>query len=331
MTRFAYPLAFVLLALPFIWRMLLPAAKGLHGDALKIPFIDDLEKISIKSGAIWKMGSANEDTGFSKFFWLLYVIWFLLVMAAARPQWLGEPIRLKNETRDIMLVMDISTSMLAQDFSYQNRRIDRLSAVKLAASDFIRKRANDRIGLVLFGTRAYLQSPLTYDLQSVNDVLWSMEAGMAGDSTSIGDALGTALKNLKDKDSGKNKVIVLLTDGENNDGSLSLPQAIKLAADEGIKTYTIGVGSQGSFFGMFIANPGVDEQGLKALASATKGQYFRADDTKGLQQIYSYIDQLEANESENRFIHETKELFYIPLLAALFMSMAMAVALRRIA
>ena len=119
--------------------------------------------------------------------------------------------------------------------------------------------------------------------------------------------------------------------GENNDGSLSLPQAIKLAADEGIKTYTIGVGSQRSFLGMFMANPGVDEQGLKALADATKGQYFRADDTKGLQQIYSYIDQLEANESENRFIHETKELFYIPLLAALFMSMAMVVALRRIA
>ena len=330
MNQFAFPYAFLLILLPFVWRFLWPAAKGLHGDALKIPFIKDLEKISIKSGALWQMGASTEGYHLSKLFWWLFVIWVLLVIAVARPQWVGEPIRLKNESRDIMLVLDISTSMLEPDFAYNNRRIDRLSAVKKTASDFISKRANDRIGLILFGTRAYLQSPLTFDKKSVEEILWSMDAGMAGDSTSIGDALGLALKTLKDAPKGDNKVIILLTDGENNDGSLSMPQAVKLASEEGIKTYTIGVGSKNSFLGLFLgAMPGVDEKGLKALAQATAGQYFRAEDTSTLQQIYNYIDKLEAAPQENRFIRETTELYYIPLLAAIILSFILALVVRR--
>ena len=330
MNQFAFPYAFLLILLPFVWRFLWPAAKGLHGDALKIPFIKDLEKISIKSGALWQMGASTEGYRLSKLFWWLFVIWVLLVIAVARPQWVGEPIRLKNESRDIMLVLDISTSMLEPDFAYNNRRIDRLSAVKKTASDFISKRANDRIGLILFGTRAYLQSPLTFDKKSVEEILWSMDAGMAGDSTSIGDALGLALKTLKDASKGDNKVIILLTDGENNDGSLSMPQAVKLAAEEGIKTYTIGVGSKNSFLGLFLgAVPGVDEKGLKALAQATAGQYFRAESTSTLQQIYNYIDKLEAAPQENRFIRETTELYYIPLLAAIILSFILALVVRR--
>ena len=330
MNQFAFPYAFLLILLPFIWRFLWPAAKGLHGDALKIPFIKDLEKISIKSGTLWQMGASTEGYRLSKLFWWLFVIWVLLVIAVARPQWVGEPIRLKNESRDIMLVLDISTSMLAPDFTYGSRRIDRLSAVKKTASDFISKRANDRIGLILFGTRAYLQSPLTFDKKSVEEILWSMDAGMAGDSTSIGDALGLALKTLKDAPKGDNKVIILLTDGENNDGSLSMPQAVKLAAEEGIKTYTIGVGSKNSFLGLFLgATPGVDEKGLKALAQATAGQYFRAESTSTLQQIYNYIDKLEAAPQETRFIRETTELYYIPLLAAIILSFILALVVRR--
>ena len=329
MIEFAYPWAFALLILPFVWRAVIPTIKGLHGDALRVPFIGDLEKISIKSGSVWQINSASADTQFSRAFWILYVVWGLLVLAAARPQIVGEPVRLPNQSRDIMLVLDISTSMLTPDFSYQGRRIDRLSAVKKTASDFIKKRANDRVGLVLFGTRAYLQAPLTFDKQSVDDILWSMDAGMAGDSTSIGDALGLALKNLKGNIENKNKVIVLLTDGENNDGSISLPQAVKLAEAEGIKTYTIGVGSQATFMGMFLSGAGVDERGLKAIAQATKGQYFRAEDTSGLQQIYDYIDKLEAEEQKDSFVREVGELYYIPLLAAVLLSIILSVALRR--
>lgn len=281
------------------------------------------------------MGSAGTELALSKFFWLLYLVWALLVMAAARPQWVGEPIRLRNESRDIMLVTDISNSMLEPDFAVSNRKIDRLTAVKLAAGDFIRKRANDRIGLILFGTRAYLQAPLTFDKQSVQEILNLTDAGMAGNSTSIGDALGLSLKTLKDDPNTKNKIIVLLTDGENNDGSLSLAQAIKLAKESGIKVYTIGVGTSENFFASFLGvqlagNTGLDEQGLKDLATATKGNYFKAEDTAGLQRIYNTIDQLEAQVNDDRFVQETKDLYYIPLLAAILLSFGLVAALRRI-
>ncbi len=248
MMIFAYPYAFLLLLVPFLVYKLLPAVKGMHGDALRVPFLSDLERISIASGGIWAPQSSSSNNTISKPFIWLYLVWALLCVAAARPQIVGEPMRLQNNSRDIMLVLDISTSMLEPDFSFANRRITRLDAVKKVVSDFTTKRANDRIGLILFGTRAYLQAPLTYDKASLNDILWSMQAGMAGDSTSIGDALALALKNLKDQTG--DKVIILLTDGENNDGSLSLAQAIKLAKDEGIKTYTIGVGSPNVFFQM---------------------------------------------------------------------------------
>ena len=236
MNHFAYPQMFWLLLLPFLFRAVLPAVKGLHGDALRVPFIGDLVKINLKSGGLWGRSTENPDR-ISLPLILLYLVWALLVAAAARPQWVGEPVRIKNYGRDILMVMDISNSMQEPDFALRGRRIDRLTAVKLVASDFIRKRTDDRIGLVLFGTRAYLQAPITYDKKSVEEILKTMDAGMAGDSTAIGDALGLALKTLKDSPNKDKKVIILLTDGENNDGALTLPQAINLAREEGVKVY----------------------------------------------------------------------------------------------
>lgn len=322
MIMFAYPIAFLLLFLPFFMYFFTPAVKGMQGDALKVPFLADLKRINISSGNIWQQPST--DTKFSSKFWMLYIVWSFLVIACARPQLIGEPIRLKNEGRDIMLVLDISTSMTEDDFSYNGRRISRLDAVKRVVSEFADRRANDRIGLILFGTRAYLQSPLTFDKASVKEILWSMKAGMAGDSTSIGDALGLALKKLREEKDKNNKIIILLTDGENNDGQTSMGQAIKLAADENIKTYTIGVGAPSVFFKMIaLSAPGVDEVAMKELAKITKGQYFRADNTAELQKIYQIIDQLEPSSNDERFVQETTELYYIPLLIAIFVSMAM--------
>lgn len=321
MIIFAYPLLFSLLALPFLFYYLMPSTKGLHGDALKIPFIADLKRISISAGSVWNNMSSGGKASLK--FWMLFVVWSLLCIAAARPQILGAPLKLKNETRDIMLVLDISTSMLESDFSYANRRITRLDAVRKVISDFADKRANDRMGLILFGTKAYMQAPLTYDKASVKDILWSMQAGMAGDSTSIGDALALALKKIRD-DKTDNKVIILLTDGENNDGSLSLAQAIKLAADEKIKVYTIGVGSANVFFKMLsLPAVGVDEKGLNLLAKATKGQYFRAENTADLQKIYNMIDDLEPDLSDSKYVQETTELYYIPLLLAVLISLVL--------
>ena len=327
MMVFAYPYAFLLLLLPFLVYKLLPRVKGMQGDALKVPFLDDLERISIASGGIWAP-KATTGNGISKPFLWMYLIWALLCVAAARPQIVGEPLRLQNNSRDIMLVLDISTSMLEPDFSFANRRITRLDAVKKVVSDFTTKRANDRLGLILFGTRAYLQAPLTYDKASLNDILWSMQAGMAGDSTSIGDALALALKNLKDKSG--DKVIILLTDGENNDGSLSLAQAIKLAKDEGIKTYTIGVGSPNIFFQMLALSPQTgDDKGLKELARQAKGQYFRAESTSDLQKVYDLIDKLEPTQGNENYIRETKDVFYLPLLGAVLVGLGLVFVMKR--
>ncbi len=331
MIRFSYPWMFLLLLLPWLVRRFAPPVRGLHGDALRVPILQDIADISLKSGGLLRAGGG--EAGSSRLKILLSLIWLLLTVSAARPQWLGEPVRIKDYGRDIMMVMDISTSMREPDFVLNRRRIDRLTAVKVAADRFIKQRANDRIGLVLFGTRAYLQSPVTFDKQSVSDILWSMEAGMAGNSTAIGDALGLALKNIRESGKSEDKIIILLTDGENNDGSLSMAQAVNLARHEKVKIYTIGVGAQkafvDSFFGVKLAAPDtIDEESLKQLAAETEGRYFRADDTEGLQKIYNEIDRLEPSANEDQYVRESKDLFFWPLAAALLLSL-LAVFLQR--
>ncbi len=320
-SHFAYPQAFWLLLFPVVVYFVVVPIKEKYGDALKIPFLTDIKQIQSNSGraVLYKT---------HLFSWvkvlLLIMLWAVLVCAVARPQWVGKPIPVKNEGRDILMVVDISNSMSERDFQYQKKMYDRLTAVKNIVNDFVDKRTSDRMGLVLFGTRAYLQSPLTYDKKSLKEILWTAEAGMAGNSTSIGDAVGVALKTLAADDEKKdNKVIILLTDGENNDGSLSLPQAIALAKDEGVKIYTIGVGSDTeSFFGGLFSipvNSGLDEESLKSLAEETKGNYFRAKDIASLFQIYNQIDKMEPQISEGRYVQEVKELYPYPAGVALIL------------
>lgn len=332
MITFEYPYLVFLIFLPFIIRYLLPTVKGLHGDALKVPFVQDFTNIENKEGLQIKKNSA--DTQLSLRWWTVFLIWLFLVVALMRPCVMGDPIRVEGKSRDILMVTDISTSMLEDDFSFQGKRLNRLGAVKAVVSDFAERRVGDKLGLILFGTRAYLQAPLTYDRHAIQQILWSMQAGMAGNSTSIGDALGLAVKTLKNsKENLANKVIILLTDGENNDGSLSLPQAILMAKNEGIKVYTIGVGSNGfsslasSFFGNMVS--GLDEVGLKKLADETKGHYFRADSLGALVNVYKAIDLLEPVMSEQNYIYPRVDLFYIPLLIAFFLAAFLMYAYRR--
>ena len=306
---------FWLIFLPFFIYLGLSRIDDTYGEAITIPFLNDLKDIKYKAEHS-KITFISHRLVFSLKLLYLFVIWGLLVIAAARPQQVGEPYHLKSENRDIMLVVDISNSMQQPDFSTRTQRIDRMTAVKLVVSKFIEKRTEDRVGLVLFGTLAYLQSPLTFDKSAVQEILLNTDAGMAGNSTSIGDALGIALKNLKDEKDKNNKVIILLTDGENNDGSLSMAQAIDLAEKEGIKIYTIGVGGDVSFMSSLFNLRGneLDEKSLKALANKTKGNYFRAKDLSSLNEIYKRIDELEPQNDESSVVQEIKELFYIPLL-----------------
>ncbi|MBP5215349.1 MAG: VWA domain-containing protein [Alphaproteobacteria bacterium] len=332
MIEFAYPKFFLLLLLPVVVYFLLPAIKS-YGQALKVPFTGDI--IKIKNAT---RGKALLTISAKAVRWLkllfLFLIWFFAVIAMARPQFVGEPLRVKHEGREIMLVVDISNSMKTRDFRYQNNILDRLTMVKKVVGDFVDARTDDKIGLVLFATRAYLQVPLTYDRNSLKEVLYSMDAGMAGTSTSIGDAIGVALKNLaqSDTDNG-DKVIILLTDGENNDGNISFPQAIKLAAEEKVKIYTIGVGGEEESFlgGLFMVpvNGELDEKSLKELAEVTKGAYFRAKDSDSLFKIYAEINRLEAKEQQGRFVRETKDLFYYPALLSLLLFCGLFLFMRR--
>lgn len=334
MISFAYPALGWLILLPLAVYYIFPRAGKMYGDALQIPFVSDIAQVKAqtkgKIGVAVARGIAAKSGCF-----LLLLIWALSVAALCRPQWVGEPHKIHQQSRDIVLVVDISKSMLEQDFAYQGRYYDRLTAVKNVVSHFAEERVDDRLALVVFGTRAYVQVPLTYDRASLQETLFNIDAGMAGNSTSIGDAVGLALKHLAgDETQTENKVIVLLTDGENNDGSISFPQAIKLAAEEKVKFYTIGVVSDTeSFFGGLFSlpkNSDLDEASLKQLAAVTKGNYYRAKDVGSLFQIYDDINRLEAQDKEGSFVQETKDLFYYPAaLAALLFLMLFGIVRRK--
>ncbi len=216
--------------------------------------------------------------------WLLWLVWLLLLIAAARPQWTGEPVTLPTSGRDLMLAVDISGSMATEDMEVNGDFIDRLTVVKAVVGQFVEARKGDRVGLVLFGTNAYLQAPLTFDLTSVNRLLIEAPVGIAGGKTAIGDAIGLAVKRLRMRPQ-EDKILILLTDGANNVGEVAPEKAAELAAFDNIKIYTIGVGADemrmpgllGSI-GRRITNPSadLDEDTLTNVANVTGGRYYRA-------------------------------------------------------
>ncbi len=323
MMYFTYPYLFALVLLPFLLVFILPAIKGMHGDAIRFPFMAEIKLIKVSS--VW---SANKtDKLYGSKFWLMFLVWCFFVCAICRPVYTSEPVKIKTQGRQILLVTDISTSMLEEDFKLNNRWISRLDAIKKVISDFIAKRPNDDIGLIVFGTNSYMQSPLTYDKSSVIKMLNNIEAGMAGNSTAIGDALALSLKKMRSSPNMGNKAIILLTDGENNDGLLNMQQGIELAEQEGIKVYTIGVGKasvmHGGLWGALYPSNPIDEKSLQKLANVTNGQFFKAQDMSSLQKIYDRIDKLEADDKEPTYVVDVQEVFYIPLLAGLLIWFAL--------
>jgi len=226
----------------------------------------------------------------------------LLVGALTRPQRGRAESQYSGEGIDIMLAVDISTSMLAEDFQLEGQRANRLEAVKAVVKGFVGARASDRIGLVLFGARAYTQSPLTLDHGWLLGNLERAETGMIEDGTAVGSALATATGRLKASDA-KSKVVILLTDGQSNAGKVSPVAAAEAAKALGVKVYTIGAGTRGlapyparDLFGNKVYQPmqvDVDEATLKEIARKTDGRYFRATDTQSLQEIYQEIDRME--------------------------------------
>ena len=253
---------------------------------------------------------------------LAAIAWFLLVIACTRPQWLGEPIEQAVSGRDLMLAVDLSASMEEQDFMINKKPVDRLTAIKWVADDFINRRVGDRVGLILFGTQAYLQTPLTFDRKTVQTLLDESAIGLAGDNTAIGDAIGLAVKRLKNQPA-NSRVLILLTDGANTAGEISPLKAAELAAANQLKIYTIGVGADEmivrSFFGNRKVNPSrdLDENTLVKVAESTGGRYFRARNADELNNIYMLLDQLEPVEKDKQYFRPRSELYYWPLSLAL--------------
>jgi Ca-activated chloride channel homolog len=262
---------------------------------------------------------------------LPYIIRFLamtlLVIALARPQEGHKSTEILSVGVDIMLALDTSGSMRALDFIEEEKRITRLSVVKGVVSEFIENRPTDRIGMVVFGEQTYTQCPLTLDQGILQSFLSKLEIGMAGDSTAIGSAIGIAVKRLKDLDSAS-KVIILLTDGRNNAGTLAPLQAAQTAKTFGIKIHTIGVGTQGkapflvnSIFGQryVYQEVDIDETTLTEISKITGGQYFRATDLESLKNIYNQIDEMEKSEVKVIDHSEHKELFHYFLVPSLML------------
>ncbi len=320
MLEIQWPWLLILAPLPFLV-LLIPAQKK-EEAALRVPFFNRVEHIQIHSR---KIGLKNRSSNLS-----LWAIWLCILLAAAKPQWTGEPISMPNSGRDLLIAVDISGSMKIEDMKDQGQPINRLTAVKKVVGNFVETRKSDRLGLVLFGTQAYLQAPLTYDLQTVNTLLRETEIGFAGENTSIGDAIGLAVKRLRARPDAQ-RVLVLLTDGANTAGELQPLRAAELAQQEHVKIYTIGFGADemivdNGFFGARKVNPSqdLDEPTMQGIAEKTGGKYFRARSIEELNEIHSELNRLEPIESEQEKFRPVKDLFYWPLALALFISFAWA-------
>ncbi len=314
MLEVALPWAALVLPLPWLWRAVLPASRG-DGVALRVSRVEHYPGArALVRGRLAAL--------------CLGLAWFAFVLALTQPQRTGDTLALPQTGRDLVMALDISGSMEERDFVWAGRRMSRIAAVREVASDFSERRVGDRVGLILFAERAYVQVPLTFDLDSVSWFLRDAVVGLAGRSTSIGDAIGLATKRLKDRPA-ESRVIVLLTDGSNTSGELSVGDAIELAKRFGVRVHTIGVGStQRQLFSSLLNSSSVDDAALQAIAEQTGGRYFRATDTSDLEAVYSRIDELEPANADAPLVRPVEALYHLPLALALAL-MTVALWLRR--
>ena len=331
--EFAWPLLLLALPLPLLVLWLLPRAPEPGGGALRLPFYHALHA---------SVGEGQAPRSRSRLL-LATLAWVLLVTAAARPQSLGEPVQLPISGRDLLLAVDISGSMETEDMVLGNQVASRLAAVKYVVGDFIERRQGDRLGLILFGDQAYLQTPLTFDNKTVGRLLRESALGLAGERTAIGDAIGLAIKRL-DLESDNSRVLVLMTDGANTAGEIDPMKAAELAAQVGLRIYTIGIGAEQMEVASIIGgrrrvNPSadLDEATLTGIADLTGGRYFRATDTATLQDIYRLVDELEPVEEPEAGFRPVQSLYFWPLSGAFVLaaflcivSLLQALRLRRI-
>jgi len=310
--RFAWPWMLLALPLPWLVRRVLPAAES-TSPALRVPYGNRLDGVAAGGGVARSAGIGM----------LAWLAWVLLCAAAARPQQLGDIVQPPQAGRDLMLAVDLSGSMSEEDMTLGNQTVDRLTAAKAVLADFLDRRAGDRVGLLVFGDRAYTVAPMTMDLSSVRQQLGDSVVGLAGQATAIGDAIGLAVKRLKSQPASQ-RVLILLTDGVSNAGMLDPLKAAQVAKDEGVRIHTIGFGGEGeslSVFGIPLHVPGggddTDMATLQRIATTTGGKAFRARDTEELAGIYAEIDRLEPIKRPGQSVRPRVERYAWPLSAAL--------------
>ena len=309
---FAWPWLLAGIPLPWLVHALLPARPS-QVPALRVPWGDRLRKVA--SGGLLQATSRS-------FPWLAMLAWSLLCVAAARPQDLGPPIAPPQVGRDMMLAVDLSASMGEEDMELGGRLVDRLTAAKAVLADFLDRRVGDRIGLVVFGDRAFALTPLTLDRDSVRQQLDASVVGLAGRATALGDAIALSTKRLQQQDT-EQRVLIVLTDGVNTAGVLEPANAAQIARDAGVRIHAIAFGGEGggalSVFGFSLPTGGdeVDEAGLQKIAQLTGGRFFRARDTEALAGIYAEIDALEPVKRQGQAVRPKIERYPWPLGLAL--------------
>jgi|TARA_B110000003_G_scaffold92767_1_gene94886 Ca-activated chloride channel family protein len=308
----AWPWMLLFLPLPLLVRHYLPASQETNESGLKVPNFN-LFSVLINRAPREQFSNVR--------LWIGLLAWSLLVLASARPERVGDEIEIPVSGRNLMLAVDLSGSMDAKDFELGGRRVDRLTATKAVASDFISRRKGDRIGLILFGEQAYLQVPLTLDRETVKILLLESFIGLAGEKTAIGDAITLAVKRIYDQEqASQDQVLILLTDGANTAGEIDPLKAAELAQNIGLRIYTIGIGADQMVVssltgGLRRVNPSadLDEKTLENIAEKTGGRYFRAKDTAALQDIYRLLDEIEPVPEPEAGFRPVQPYFFWPL------------------
>ncbi|MCP1488570.1 MULTISPECIES: VWA domain-containing protein [Pseudomonas] len=304
MWQLDYPWLLLLLPLPWLAYRYLPAYNEAR-SAVRVPFFSAMSRA---------VGEAPSNVGSRRNTWQLLLnvlVWALILLAAARPVFVEKPIERQQPVRDLMLAIDLSQSMETEDFSNANgEKINRLAAVKEVVQGFIDKRKDDRLGLIVFGSGAYPQAPLTLDHASLSLLLADTGIGMAGPNTAIGDAIGLSLK-LLDKAHEQEKVLILLTDGNDTSSAITPDHAAEMAANKGVIIHTIGIGDPSAS-----GEAKVNLSALEQIAKTTGGQFFRAEDRNALDQVYSTLDRLTPHQVKTLSHQPQRELFYWPLGAA---------------
>ena len=306
MLHFSWPWMLVAVVAPIVVVRTLPRVPDCAGVRIRVPYFDE--------ALAWR-GRAPVARGRIQL-GIALIAWCALVVAAARPQWVGDPVSLPVHGRDLMLALDLSASMNEPDMIGRAGAEARVDAVKRIARDFVDRRTGDRVGLIVFGTRAYVQAPFTLDLDTVSVMIDDMALGLAGEQTAIGDAVGLAVKRLRARPA-DHRVLVLLTDGADTASRVEPLRAARFAAMEGIVIHAIGVGTGTPGRGSPSAAPrgrtALDESTLEKIAAATGGRYFRAHDAEGLEAIYRRIDALEPIGDEVEVFRPARDLFHWPL------------------